>query len=286
MFYPKIALAAGALALASTAIHAARDWNTEAREPFHYTFSGDKTIDVDNVSGTIQVTGDGGNTIRVEGERVTHARDREAVDRAKRDVKLDVNERDGIAQLYVNGPFRGGDHGSDYHGFHFHNDSNDYEVDYNFTIHVPRETELRLHTVNGEVRTAQTAGKFEVSGVNGSVHMDGVAGSGKVSMVNGRTEIAFRENPRGPSEFHSVNGAVDATFPANLAADLRFTTVNGQAYTDFDPTVLANGATGQLKNGRFEYRADRARSVRIGAGGPELKFQTVNGDIRIRKGAH
>ncbi len=50
--------------------------------------------------------GDNANTIRVEGERITHAEDQQAVDRAKHDVKLDVNEKDGVAQLYVNGPFR------------------------------------------------------------------------------------------------------------------------------------------------------------------------------------
>jgi hypothetical protein len=40
----------------------------------------------------------------------------------------------------------------------------------------------------------------------------------------------------------------------------------------------------QNRNGKFVYRPGRLSRVRIGAGGPELKFQTVNGDIRIRKG--
>ncbi len=284
MYYPKIALVAGALALASTIFSASRDWNTEAREPFHYSFSGDRTIDVDNVNGTIQVTGDGGNTIRVEGERVTHARDRDAVDRAGREVKLDVNERGGIAQLYVNGPFRGNNRTSDYHGFHSHSDANDYEVDYNFNIHVPRETELRLRSVNGEMKTDQTSGKFDLHSVNGAVGMTAIAGSGAVNVVNGRIRIAFRENPKAPSEFHSVNGAIEATFPPNLSADLRLSTVNGQAYTDFDASALANAPLAQNGNGKFVYKSDRLTRVRIGSGGPELKFETVNGDIRIKKG--
>lgn len=283
MFYQKLALAAGALALVSTVV-SARDWNTETREPFRHNFSADKTLEVDNVNGEIRVTGDGGNTIRVEGERVTHARDKAAVDRAKREVTLDVNERDGVAQLYVNGPFRGNGHASDYHGFHDRYDADDYEVEYNFNIHVPRETELRLRTVNGEVKTDQTSGRFDVSGVNGGVDMSAVAGYGKVSMVNGRMEVAFRENPKAETEFHSVNGAIDATFPPNLSADLRLTTVNGSAYTDFDATALANGAAAERRNGRFVYRPDRLSRIRVGSGGPELRFQTVNGDIRIKKG--
>lgn len=288
MLYEKVAFAIVALAAASTVAIGARDWNTEEREPFHYEFSKDKTLDVDNVNGLIQVTGDGGGTIRVEGEKVIHARDRQAVDRAKQDVKLDVNESDGVAQLYANGPFRGNDRSSDYHGFHFHFDPRDYEVDYNFNIHVPRDTTLRLRTVNGEVKTGQTRGNFDVSGVNGSVSMAAVAGSGRVSMVNGRMEIAFRESPKADTEFHSVNGAIEATFPPNLAADLLLHTLNGQAYTDFDSTPLAGGGLAQTengrRNGRFVYKPDRRTRLRIGAGGPELRFDTVNGDIKIKKG--
>lgn len=284
MHYQKIALAAGALALASTVSTAARDWNTEAREPFHYSFSSVKMLDVDNVNGTIQVTGDGGNTIRIEGERVTHARDQRAIDDAKRDVKLDVNERDGIAQLYVNGPDRGNGHSSDYHGFHSHDWHDDYEVEYNFEIRVPRGTELRLQTVNGEVKTDQTSGRFAIHGINGPVTMKAMAGSGNVNVVNGQVDVTFRESPNGACEFRSVNGAIETTFPPNLAADIHVTTLNGTAYTDFDATALANGATTQKSNGRFVYKPDRLSRLRIGSGGPELRFQTVNGDIRIKKG--
>ena len=45
--------------------------------------------------------------------------------------------------------------------------TNGYEVTYNFNIHVPRDTELRLRNVNGEIKTEQTGGKFDISGVNG-----------------------------------------------------------------------------------------------------------------------
>jgi hypothetical protein len=31
------------------------------------------------------------------------------------------------------------------------------------------------------------------------------------------------------------------------------------------------------------YRADRYAAVRVGGGGPELVFETLNGDVQIRK---
>jgi DUF4097 and DUF4098 domain-containing protein YvlB len=289
MYYQKIAITVTACALVATVLDAARgwnrNWNKEAREPFHYTFSNDKSLDVDNVDGTLQVIGDTANTIRVEGERILRAEDQEALDRAKKEVKLDVNEKDGVAQLYVNGPFRGNNHSSEDHGFHLHYDDHQYEVTYNFTIHVPRETELRLRTVNGDVKTEQTRGKFDVHGVNGSVSMTSVAGSGTLNTVNGRTEISFAESPKAGSSFKTVNGAIEAAFPANLAADLHLKTLNGAAYTDFDATAAlpTTAQATERRNGKFVFNTNHTSTIRIGAGGPELSFETVNGDIRIKK---
>jgi len=287
MYYEKIAIAITACALVATVLDASRrNWTAEARERFHYTFSNDKTLDVDNVDGAIRIVGDNGNTIRVEGERIARGEDQQAIDRAKRDVKLDVNEKDGIAQLYVNGPFRNNGHASDDHGFHIHFDEHEYEVEYNFTVHVPRETALRLRTVNGEIKTEETRGKFDIHGVNGSVTMAGIAGSGTLRTVNGRTNVSFRENPKAASDFQTVNGAIEASFPPNLSADLRFKTLNGEAYTDFEATALlpsTGQAAGDRRNGRFVYRTNHTSSVRIGSGGPELSFETVNGEIRIKK---
>jgi hypothetical protein len=286
MFYEKAAIGIAAFALASTLATGARNWNKEARDAIRHTFTNDKTIDVDDVDGTIEVIGDNGNTIRVEGEEIVRAVDQQAIDRAKREVTLDINERDGVAQLYVNGPFRNNNNrGSDNHGFHDHYDGRDYETTFNFTIRVPRDTALELRNVNGEIKTQETRGRFNLHGVNGGVTMTGVSGAGTLNTVNGRTSIAFRESPKAACDFKTVNGAIEASFPPNLAADLRLKTLNGQAYTDFDATALLpkTAEAHDDSRGRRVYRVNHTSSVRVGAGGPELSFETVNGDIRIKK---
>jgi hypothetical protein len=172
MLYERIAVLTGICA-AITAVFGASagSWNSEAREGIHHTFSSDKSgaksLDVDDVDGSVQVVGDSGKTIRVEGEKIIRGVDQNAIERAKKEITLDVNEKDGVAQLYVNGPFRDHDRASQDHGFHIHFDGHEYEVTYNFTIHVPHDTELRLHTVNGEIRADATNGKFDVRNVNG-----------------------------------------------------------------------------------------------------------------------
>ena len=110
MFYQKFALVVSVCALVSTLHGAAERWTVEAKEAIQHTFSKDNTIDVDNINGTIEIIGDEGTTMRVEGEKIIRAEDQAELDRAKREVTLDINEKDGIAQLYVNGPFRDHSH--------------------------------------------------------------------------------------------------------------------------------------------------------------------------------
>ena len=262
---------------------AAADYKVEDKEAIHKILTGATTLDVDTVSGSIEVIGDSGNTVRVDGERVIRARDKAEMDRAKKEVTLDINQKGATAQLFENGPFRNGNKVSDNHGFHEHNDRH-YHVAYNLTIKVPKNMELRLHTVNGNLKAADTNGKFDLKTINGKITMTGISGSGSADALNGETVITFRENPKADSFFKSFNGRVDVTLQPNLSADMRLKTFNGSAYTDFDGSSLPSSpGSAERRNGKFVYRSRGEQGLRVGAGGPELKFETFNGDIRIHK---
>lgn len=263
---------------------AGRDYKVEDRSPVNHTFSRNQKLDVDVISGSIEVIGDGGNSIRVTGERVIHAADQQQLARAKQDDVLDMNEKDGTAQIYENGPFRNNSNNrsSDYHGFHENSDRH-YNVDWNLTVHVPREIELRLRDVNGSIRTQDTSGAFDISAVNGSVTGTNIGGSGNISTVNGPATITFRQNPKSDSSFKSVNGKVDVTYQPNLAAEFDLKTVNGGMFTDFESVALASTGGGTSKEGKFVYKSHGNSRIRIGSGGPQIRMETVNGSIQIRK---
>ena len=120
--------------------------------------------------------------------------------------------------------------------------------------------------------------------VNGGIEMKDVGGSGSVQTVNGGVNVAFAEIPRTECSFKSVNGGLTVKFPPSLSADIRMKTVNGQAFTDFESTTLPNAeGLAERKGNMFVYRSNRAVGFRVGGGGVEHKFETVNGSIRILK---
>jgi hypothetical protein len=198
-----------------------------------------------------------------------------------------VKEEPSNISLYVDGPFRdcdcdGGENGRRRRTGNRWRDRQ-YEVRYDFVLKVPRRVGLTLSTVNrGDIKIEGTTGDFEVTNVNGGIEMLDIAGSGRVGTINKDVRIVFRTNPIGPSSFKTLNGDVVVSFQPPLAADLRLKTFNGGMYTDFETTALPTlTPVSERKGGKFVYKSDRSAGVRVGGGGPELRFETLNGDIRI-----
>src|SRR5437879_388024 len=91
-----------------------RNWRVDEKETIRKTFdlssgSGDKRLLVDNVSGAVHVTGYGGSQVQVAVEKHIYAYSNEALQEAKRDVKLDMSQQGNYARLYVDGPLPNSD---------------------------------------------------------------------------------------------------------------------------------------------------------------------------------
>ena len=84
-----------------------------------------------------------------------------------------------------------------------------------------------------------------------------------------------------------MNGTIEATFPRDFAADLQLKTFNGGLFTDFDTTALPAEPERAERSDRprYVYRQRGFTKVRVGAGGPVLTFDTLNGDVRITRAA-
>ena len=154
-----------------------------------------------------------------------------------------------------------------------------------FELQVPRDVDLTASTVNdGDVIVKDVSGQYSVHNVNGTVEMTNVDGSGTAKTVNGELKVFFRGNPQNNSSFSTINGDVDLYFLPKFSADLRFKTFNGEIYSDFQMSSLPpRQPEAEHTAGKFVFRADRFTGGRVAAGGPEIKIETLNGDIHIRE---
>jgi len=270
-------IAFGLLLACLPAMAAEVEQNETIQKTYPLSGAAPKKVIVDNVNGSIRVSGYAGNEVRLVARKRLRADSSEAAEQARRDVRLDISQDANTVRFYVDGPFRCRDG-----GVHIDRDPG-YEVKYDFELQVPHDTATDLKTINdGQIVMNDVAGDYKVNNINGSIEMTEISGSGKVYALNGKVKVLFRENPRAKSSFGSLNGEVRVTFQPDLNADLRFKTFNGGVYTDYPVSYLRLPASaGERRDGKFVYKSSDWSAVRVGHGGPELSFDAFNGNIRI-----
>ncbi len=245
---------------------------------------GTGTLDVDNVTGSIEVVGGQSDEVQLVVNKTIRAESKERLEAAKKEVTLDVTTQPDLLELYVNGPFRCNCNCNCDDGRSRWRGDRGYTVKMDFQLQVPRNISLKLKTVNsGRINVRNVIGNFSVRNVNGGVEMQGVGGgAAHARTVNGGVKVVFRENPKENSDFGSINGSVDLYFVRGLSADFRFKTFNGGVYTDFPMTSLpSQPVSAENRNGKFVFRSDRYTGGRVGSGGLEIKADSLNGNIRI-----
>jgi hypothetical protein len=250
-----------------------------------FAAGGGRTLDVRNINGFIHVDATTDASVQMSIRKVIRAETQDDLAAARREVRLDFTDnapRVGATVTDANRQVcgeRSEDRDREWR-------SPRYNVTFDFTIRVPRGVGVRLCTINGgDVVVNGTQGEFDVTNVNGAVAMNQVAGAGRAHTVNGGVSVTFTANPKGQSSFKTVNGNVDVSFLDGLAADFAMKTMNGGLFTDFDARPLAGPANpaAERRNGKFVYRANQFTRVRVGSGGPEITFETLNGNVRARR---
>lgn len=277
-----LAMAAGVIASADAqhSRYQVRDESTITRT-LAFAAGGSRTLDVRNINGFIHVEGTSDASVQMSIRKTVRAETDADFAEAQRDVRLDFVERTPTVEAVVRdrrNQVCGEPSSGDGRWPRVH-----YDVQFDFTIRVPSDAKLRLCTINGgELTVEGTTGDFVVDNVNGRIEMTRVAGSGRAHTVNGPVTVRFTANPSQPSSFKTVNGNVDVSFQDGLSADFSMKTYNGGLFTDFEVQPLASpvAATGERRDGRFVYHRNEFTRVRVGRGGPEITFETLNGNVR------
>jgi len=202
-------------------------------------------------NGSIRVTGENRRDVQVRAEVHAWGYDEAEVER----IASAVNVRsDGV--LRAEGPDQRGRSG--------------WSV--NYEVLAPRDIDLTLETHNGSIAIEGVRGDLSFEAENGSLKLDGVAGNVRGRTTNGGVEAELTgETWEGTGlDLETTNGAVRLRIPEGYSARLETGTVNGGIDIDFPVTVQG--------------RLGREFSTTLGGGGPLVRAETTNGQVRISRG--
>lgn len=132
-------------------------------------------------------------------------------------------------------------------------------------------------------------GEIEVDNLNGAITLKNVSGSVVAHSLNGPVTASLdKVSADKAMSFTSLNGKIDVTLPGDTKARVRLKTDNGSVFSDFDMKMEPDAAKPVVEDargqgGKYRIRMDRNIYGSINGGGPEYRFETLNGNILIHK---
>ena len=252
-------VAVGVAALLGVAAAGAAFADTaEERFDRTYPFSAGQLLALSNTNGDVYVEPWDRDEVRVRAVKRVKTRGSSA-DAALEELRIEVDvDSRGIEIETVNPSWRR------IMGWSGVSASVEYE------IQLPREADLEVRTVNGEIEVSGLAGEIRLRSTNGGIAVLDSAGSVSAATTNGGIKVELQEVSSEGMEFETTNGGIKVDLPSTVRASVYARTTNGSIDTDFAVAVR-----GTVRRNRLE--GD------INGGGPEIDLRTTNGSIRLRE---
>ena len=270
-------------------------WNTSAQErEFKEVIkkqvplgnSSENSLVVKNVFGSITVEGYSGNEVVIEVEKSITADNTKDLELGKKEIQLKVIQDTDRVVLHPDAPYMQFDEEKLRYNWCNNDEDVPYEHRMNFTLKVPNSVKVIVSTVNnGEVHVKNTKGNYvEANNVNGGIDLSNITGKTKVNCVNGDVDISYAQNPKVASRYYALNGDINISYQQSLSANISFKSLNGEMFTDFDINkeyVKTNRNEGN--KGKPKYKFETRPIVQIGSGQVDFDFETLNGNVFIKK---
>ena len=141
------------------------------------------------------------------------------------------------------------------------------KVDY--VVRLPKWANVTLQTTNGEIVATGIAGAFHAETTNGPIKATAIEGAVRMETTNGDVTLEIDKVADGGVTCDTTNGSVDLTLPSTAKAAFDVQTNNG----GIDPSGLDLTIADQSR---------RSLRATVGGGGPTIKLETTNGEIRLR----
>lgn len=219
-----------------------------------YKVNAGATIELREANGRIRVEAIDGDQVQVQATRVVKASTDEAAKAGLADFKISETASADRVEIDSTTP-----------GLQL-TMSHSRRVDYD--VKVPRASNLTIKTTNGKVTVQSVAGAVRIEAVNGDISATGLEQGVDVSAVNGRVQLEFAKIGDTGARCKTTNGQIVVTVPANAKATIAARVTNGVIHTE----NLQMRATEESR---------RRLDATIGGGGPEIRLETLNGEIRV-----
>ena len=223
-------------------------------ETFTYTLNDGGRFSIENVNGSISVTGERGDTVEIVATK--KADNQEDLD----GIKIEISH--SASEIVVDTEI------GESSGWFSHGGSGEVK----YVITVPVGTELdSVETVNGDVNISGVSGSVVAESVNGDLELSELAADANLSTVNGSINASFDKLEGQQSvKAETVNGRVSINLPKNADVDVSADTLNGGINGSDFGLETDKGFVGSDLNGK------------IGSGSARLNIDTVNGSVKIR----
>ncbi|MEL7268010.1 MAG: hypothetical protein AAGL34_00385 [Bacteroidota bacterium] len=247
--------------------------------------SSQNALVVRNVSGSITVEAFSGDEVVVEVKKEIWARTNKNLELGKEELQVKAYSYSNTVVVRPEAPYITWD--DEKMRFQMCNVQDPgYSHNLDILIKVPSKLKVDVSTVNnGEIIVQNTRGDFlKADNINGGITLKNVSGMTDVNCINGQVDISYSENPSEDSTYYSLNGDINVTYQSSLSAKVSFTSMHGELYTDFDVekqfTRTEKEKDGKGKS-RYKFKAQPI--VQIGAGAVDFNFETLNGNVYIKK---
>jgi hypothetical protein len=219
-----------------------------------YPVKAGAVLEVRETAGVISLEATDGDTIEVDATRIASASTEEAAKELLKDFT--IGETAGPDRVELDSTTQGTSLGL----------NRSRRVDYH--IKVPRSVSVTVKTTNSEVTAQGLGGMFRVEATNAEIRGTALTGGADVTTVNGDMTLEFVKLGEGGVRCKGTNGEIVVTLPASSGATIAAHVTNGAVETQ-NLTVQAS-----------EQSLTRLNAT-LGGGGPELRLDLTNGEIKI-----
>jgi DUF4097 and DUF4098 domain-containing protein YvlB len=138
-------------------------------------------------------------------------------------------------------------------------------------LSLPKDVNLRIETVSGDVRIGAIDGSTRLNSISGGVWIEQAGGDLNISSVSGQVSLnVVRLNTRGV-RLSSISGRVMLGVSESLNAEVTVESISGHFESEI-PGVRVD------KIGDSDYRAQ------IGTGGAPISISSISGSVTLRRG--